>query len=108
QRRYAQDSGVASLKIKHNNVLGYFIEVTPTHADKISTATGSPFIHRQTLASAMRFSTVELSELEQKIASAAERALAIELQLFQDLAGEVLQRADGIGRAARARAPLDV
>ncbi|HMA13489.1 MAG TPA: DNA mismatch repair protein MutS [Kiloniellaceae bacterium] len=108
QQRYARDSGVASLKIKHNNVLGYFIEVTPTHADKISTAADSPFIHRQTLASAMRFSTVELSELEQKIASAAERALALELQLVQDLVGEVLQRAEEIGRAARALAALDV
>src|SRR3546814_6799180 len=85
QQRYAQESGVASLKIKHNNVLGYFIEVTPTHADKISTGAGSPFSRRQTLASAMRFSTVELSALEQKIASAAERALALEQQLFQDL-----------------------
>src|SRR5690606_30621818 len=67
-----------------------------------------PFIHRQTLASAMRFSTVELSELEQKIASAAERALALELQLIQDLVNEVLQRAEEIGRAARALAALDV
>ena len=108
QQRYARDSGVASLKIKHNNVLGYFIEVTPTHADKIETGAGSPFIHRQTLASAKRFATVELSELEQKIASAAERALALELQLVQDLTGEVLQRAGEIGLAARALAALDV
>jgi DNA mismatch repair protein MutS len=89
-------------------VLGYFIEVTPAHADKIVTGDGSPFIHRQTLASAKRFSTVELSELEQKIASAAERALALEMQLFQDLVGEVLGRAEEIGRAARALAALDV
>jgi len=108
QQKYARESGVASLKIKHNNVLGYFIEVTPTHADKISTGADSPFIHRQTLASAMRFSTVELAELEQKIASAAERALALELQLFQDLVGEVLERAEEIAAAARALADLDV
>jgi DNA mismatch repair protein MutS len=108
QKRYAEESGVAGLKIKHNNVLGYFIEVTPTHADKISTGAESPFIHRQTLASAKRFSTVELSELEREIASAAERALALELQLFQDLVGEVLERAEGVGRAARALAALDV
>ncbi|GAB4226411.1 MAG: DNA mismatch repair protein MutS [Kiloniellaceae bacterium] len=108
QQKYAQASGVPSLKVKHNNVLGYFIEVTPTHADKISTGGDSPFIHRQTLASAMRFSTVELSELEQKIASAAERALALELQLFQDLVGEVLKRAEEIATAARALAELDV
>ncbi|GAB4362406.1 MAG: DNA mismatch repair protein MutS [Kiloniellaceae bacterium] len=108
QQKYAQASGVPSLKIKHNNVLGYFIEVTPTHADKISTGADSPFIHRQTLASAMRFSTVELSELEQKIASAAERALSLEMQLVQDLVGEVLQRAEEIATAAAALAALDV
>ena len=108
QQKYAQQSGVSSLKIKHNNVLGYFIEVTPTHADKISTAADSPFIHRQTLASAMRFSTVELSELEQKIASAAERALSLEMQLVQDLVGEVLQRGAEIATAASALAALDV
>jgi DNA mismatch repair protein MutS len=108
QRDYAEKSGVSSLKIKHNNVLGYFIEVTPTHADKIVTGPESPFIHRQTLASAKRFSTVELSELEQKIASAAERALALELQIFQDLAGEVLGRAEEVATTARALAALDV
>jgi len=108
QQRYAELSGVASLKIKHNNVLGYFIEVTPTHADKIATDGDSPFIHRQTLASAKRFSTVELSELEQKIASAAERALALELQIFQDLAGEVLGRGEEVATTARALAALDV
>ncbi|WP_370661532.1 DNA mismatch repair protein MutS [Pelagibius sp. 7325] len=108
QQNYARESGVASLKIKHNNVLGYFIEVTPTHADKISTGGDSPFIHRQTLASAKRFSTVELSELEQKIASAAERALALEMQLVQDLVGEVLQRGAEIATAAGALAALDV
>ncbi len=108
QQKYARESGVPSLKVKHNNVLGYFIEVTPTNADKIATGGDSPFIHRQTLASAMRFSTVELSELEQKIASAAERALALELQMFQDLVGEVLQRAEEIATAARALAVLDV
>ncbi|WP_193367498.1 DNA mismatch repair protein MutS [Pelagibius marinus] len=108
QKNYAEASGVTSLKIKHNNVLGYFIEVTPTHADKIATGGDSPFIHRQTLASAKRFSTVELSELEQKIASAAERALSLELQIFQDLVGEVLGRAEEIATAARALAELDV
>ncbi|NIA71965.1 DNA mismatch repair protein MutS [Pelagibius litoralis] len=108
QARYAEDSGVASLKIKHNNVLGYFIEVTPTHAGKIKTGEEGPFIHRQTLASAMRFTTVELSELEQKIASAAERALALELEIFQTLVAAVLNEAAGIGRAAQVLAALDV
>ncbi len=108
QSRYAEEAGVPSLKVKHNNVLGYFIEVTPTHAGKIKTGAEGPFIHRQTLASAMRFTTVELSELEQKIASAAERALALELEIFQRLVAEVLGQAEAIAHSARVLAALDV
>jgi len=106
QGRYVQATGVNSLKIKHNNVLGYFVEVTPLHADKLSADT--QFIHRQTLANAVRFTTVELRELEQKIASAAEKALAIEMQLFDDLVTEVGGRADAISLTGRALARLDV
>ena len=61
---------------------------------------GADFIHRQTMAGAMRFTTAELAELESKIASAAERALALELRLFDDLVGEVMAR-----RAARSPRP---
>ncbi|MGF1610452.1 MAG: DNA mismatch repair protein MutS, partial [Kiloniellales bacterium] len=108
QARYAQECGVASLKIKHNNVLGYFVEVGANHAPKLPSGAEGAFIHRQTMANAMRFTTVELGELESKIASAADKALAVELQLFDDLAAEVLGRAEEIARAARALAALDV
>jgi DNA mismatch repair protein MutS len=108
QQRYAEDTGVATLKIRHNNVIGYFIEVTPTHADKVAVGEDGPFIHRQTLASAVRFTTVDLGELETRIGRAADRALALELELFADLAGEVVARAEGIAAAARALAELDV
>ncbi len=108
QSDYAKETGVPSLKIKHNNVLGYFIEVTATHADKVSCGADAPFIRRQTLAGASRFSTVELGELERKISSAAEKALGVELQLFEDLVGEVTARAEEIARSARALAALDV
>ena len=108
QSGYAKRTGIASLKIKHNNVLGYFIEVTPTHADKVPSGADAPFIHRQTLASAVRFSTVELGELERKIASAADKALAVELTLFEDLVAEVTGRAGEIDRTARALAALDL
>jgi DNA mismatch repair protein MutS len=104
QARYAAETGIASLKIRHNNVLGYHIEVTPTHAAKI----GDGFIHRQTMASSMRYSTVELGELESKIASAADKALALELKLFEDLVAETAARAPEIARAAAALAALDV
>jgi DNA mismatch repair protein MutS len=101
---YRQQTGVNGLRIRHNNVLGWYIEVTPTHADKI----GPPFIHRQTLAGAVRFNTAELGELEQKIARAADQALALELALFEELVGEVTTRGTEIGRAAQAVAALDV
>ncbi len=104
QSRYAAETGVAGLKIRHNNVLGYHIDVTPTQAPKI----GAGFIHRQTLASSVRYSTVELAELESKIASAADRALALELKLFEELVAETRSRADAIACAAAALAALDV
>ena len=69
---------------------------------------GEKFIHRQTLASAMRFTTPELGELEQKIASAAERALAIELAIFDDLAARSRRRSERSASAARALAEIDV
>src|SRR5882724_4597051 len=109
QARYAEETGVASLKIRHNNVLGYYIEVTPQHAGKLTAeGSGGHFIHRQTMASAMRFTTVELSEIESRIASAADKALALELQLFDDLVGNVAARGSAIAVAAAALAALDV
>src|SRR5688500_12431926 len=109
QARYAEATGIRSLKIRHNNVLGYFVEVTAGQAASLSgNGEAQKFIHRQTLASAMRFSTTELGELEQKIASAAERALAIELEIFADLAAGVAGEEPKIRAAARALAELDV
>ncbi|MEQ9169802.1 MAG: DNA mismatch repair protein MutS [Rhodospirillales bacterium] len=111
QARYAEETGIAGLKIKHNNVLGYFIEVAAKQADRIKTgktADGdSPFIHRQSMANAMRFSTVELADLESRIAKAADRALALELELFTDLVNEITGRARDIALAADALARLD-
>ena len=108
QSRYAEETAIQALKIKHNNVLGYFIEVLAKQADKIPLDDAGPFIHRQTMANAVRFSTVELSELENRIAKAADQALTLELNLFEDLVGEVAGRAEAIALAARALARLDV
>ena len=107
---YREETAVASLKIRHNNVLGWFIEVTPIHAEKLMERSGAdgPFIHRQTLVSGTRFTTVALSELEDKIARAGERALSIELELFEDLLARCLAEAEAIATAARAMAALDV
>ena len=108
ETRYRGDTDIPSLKIRHNNVLGYFIEVTTAQSGKMPTGAESPFIHRQTMASATRYTTVELSELETNIVRAADRALAIELALFDDLVTETLAHAEPIARAAQAMAALDV
>jgi DNA mismatch repair protein MutS len=104
QARYAEATGVASLRIRHNNVIGYYIEVSAANAPKL----GADFIHRQTMAGALRYTTVELSELASRIASAADRALALELRLFDDLVGEVAARRGEIAAAAAALAAIDL
>ncbi|MEL6587225.1 MAG: DNA mismatch repair protein MutS, partial [Pseudomonadota bacterium] len=106
QQGYAEGTGIPSLKIKHNNVLGYFIETTATHADKMMAAEG--FIHRQTTANQVRFTTVELSELETKILNAGGRAQEIETRLFHQLRKQVLAASDAIFGAARRLAEIDV
>jgi DNA mismatch repair protein MutS len=107
QARYAGESGVPTLKIKHNQVIGYHIEVTATHAERLAAADGK-FIHSQTLGTAVRFTTVELADLDRGISEAADRALAIELAIFQDLAAEVTGRSAAIGGIARAMAAIDL
>jgi DNA mismatch repair protein MutS len=104
QARYAEETAITALKIRHNNVIGYYIEVSATHAGKL----GPQFIHRQTMAGAQRYTTAELAELETKIASAAERALALELRLYDDLVSEVMARRAEIAQAAAALATLDL
>ncbi|WP_108503206.1 DNA mismatch repair protein MutS [Paracoccus indicus] len=109
QADYAAMAGVGSLKIKHNNVLGYFIETTATHAERMMAAPlNQTFIHRQTTANQIRFTTVELSELETRILNARDRALEIERGIFDRLRTAVLDRAGPIGQAARALAEIDL
>ena len=109
QVRYAETTGIRSLKVRHNNVLGYFVDVTAQHGDKLMSAPLSAiFIHRQTLAGQVRFTTTELGELEAKIANAAERALALELEIFDRLAAAVTAASVTIKAAADALAVIDV
>ncbi len=110
QLQYAEETGIKSLKIKHNNVLGYFIEVTAGNSGTMTDgeAAKARFIHRQTMASAMRFTTTELADLETRIANAAGQALAIELEAFERMTAEVVAAAEPIKAAARALAVIDV
>ena len=105
QARYAAETGTASLKIRHNNILGYFVEVTQAASERLMA--DDAFIHRQTMANAMRFTTVELGRLEARIAGAAEQALAAEFAIFERLAAGVLERGTAIAAAAAALALMD-
>ena len=109
QQEYSVQTAIQSLKIKHNNVLGYFIETTATHAEKmLSPPLSDLFIHRQTTANQVRFTTVALSELETKILNAANHAQDIEQRHFDDLRAAVLAQAAQISLAAQALAIFDV
>jgi DNA mismatch repair protein MutS len=104
QQRYAQESGINLLKIKFNNVLGYFIEITAAHESKVP----EHFIHRQSLANNLRYTTTELADTARDIAEASGRAQQIELECFETLTEEIRKHADALVQAARALAQLDV
>lgn len=110
QLKYADETGIKSLKIKHNNVLGYFIEVTAGNADVMMATDEAKarFIHRQTMAGAMRFTTTELADLESRIANAAAQALTMELEAFARMVEAVVQQAEAIKAGAFALAVIDV
>ena len=109
QAEYVEKAGVQSLKIKHNNVLGYFIETTATHADKMmAPPLNETFIHRQTTANQVRFTTVELSETETRILNAGGRALEIEKRLYASLSEAIVAQAGPLGALARALSEIDL
>ena len=109
QARYCEMAESRQLKLKHNNFLGYFIEVPQAQGERLlAPPFNATFIHRQTMADAMRFSTRELAELEAKIASAADEALAREQAIFDRLAGLVLEEERAIKCAGQALAVIDV
>lgn len=104
QSKYVTETGISSLKIKYNNILGYYIEITALHKDK----TPETFIHRQSLVGAIRYTTIELSDLEQKLNTASERILALELEIFNSLVQMIIQEERALLKAARYLAIVDV
>jgi DNA mismatch repair protein MutS len=107
EAKYRTSTGVPSLKIRHNNMIGYHIEVTATHADKLDLASLG-FTRRQSMSNATRFSTAELADLETRIGRAADQALALELAIFDALVAEVMAVSTAVASAGRALAALDV
>ncbi len=106
QGRYIQDTGIPQLKIKYNNVIGYFVETPSKFASQM--LENKFFIHRQSVLNATRFTTVELTELENKIRGAEDKALAMELELFAQMVEDVIRLSDDISHTAKALAELDV
>lgn len=109
QAEFVETSGIGSLKIKHNNVLGYFIETTAVHAEKMmAPPLSETFIHRQTTANQVRFTTVELSEIETRILNAGGRALEIEKRLYSSLKDAIIAQAGPLGALAKALSEIDL
>ncbi|WP_051881937.1 DNA mismatch repair protein MutS [Parvularcula oceani] len=108
EEEYRQQTGIKALKIKHSKVLGYFVEVTAAHADKMmAPPLSQDFRHRQTLANAVRFTTPRLAELDSAIVQARDKALAMELKIFAELTAKVAERRDTLCACADALAFCD-
>ncbi|WP_052699133.1 DNA mismatch repair protein MutS [Hyphomicrobium sp. 99] len=109
ETRYIEETGIKTLRVRHNNILGFYIEATQLNAKPLlSPPLSERFKHRQTMANAVRFSTAELLETEGQIASASERALSLEQEIFATLAQDIGAASETLGRAAAALAELDV
>ena len=104
EARLREQTRIPSLKVRHNHLLGYFIEVTAAHRDKVP----DHFVPRQGMAQATRYVTAELTALERELTGAAERALLRELALFAELREQVSAQAEAIARTAQALARIDV
>jgi DNA mismatch repair protein MutS len=107
EARYRQQTGIAVLKIRHNAVLGFHIEVPARHADRLMTA-DSGFTHRQTLAGVVRFNAPDLHEQAMRVGQAGAHALAAEAAHLEELTAAALARAEPIAATADALARLDV
>lgn len=109
QAKYAEETGIAGLKLKHNNVLGYHLDATTKQAEALmAPPLNARFVHRQTNAGSVRFTTTELAELDARIARAGDAALAREMALFKDFAARAAACEADIRAAADALATLDV
>jgi DNA mismatch repair protein MutS len=107
EAKYRDETGIAALKIRHNGVLGYFIEVPARHGDALM-APDSGFTHRQTMAGAVRFNSLSLHEEASRIAEAGGRALAVEEAHFEALVAEAVAAREAIAATAAALARIDV
>ena len=109
QNRYAKETGIQALKIRYNGILGYYIETPTNAAGKLEQEPFKEnFVHRQTMANAVRFSTAELVDLAEQIQHSAERAFEMERAIFEKICAEVLESSSVIKTIAAALARIDV
>ena len=106
KQKYIEETGVSALKIKNNTNIGYFVEVPSKFADKL--LDDRTFIHRQSVLNAVRFTTIELSQIEDEVNSSLDKALEMELKIYDELVNHVLAQALAISRTAEAIAKIDV
>ena len=107
EARYRDLTGVSTLRIRHNAVLGYHIEVSAKHADRLMVP-DSGFTHRQTLAGVVRFNSPDLHAEASRVVEAGAHALAAEAAHFEELAGQAVAAATRISATADAIARIDV
>lgn len=105
KHKYIKETGINSLKITYNNVLGYFIDITPQHAAKMK---DELFIHRQTLANSVRYTSTELRALETELLNVTDNILKLEISLYNSLAEEILKKSDQLNLLANSLAVIDV
>ncbi|QKX01991.1 DNA mismatch repair protein MutS [Wolbachia endosymbiont of Cruorifilaria tuberocauda] len=103
RKSYCEITGIATLKILYNDILGYYVEVSTNHK-----LTSNLFIHRQSLANSIRYTTNELKELENRILTARDAMVRLEIKIFSELCNEVAKESEKIALAASALAKLDV
>jgi len=109
ESRYREETGITGLKIRHNNMLGYHIDVSAKAAEPLMRPPlNETYIHRQTLANNVRFSTAELADLASRIGEAGDRALAMEQRLFERLAAGILESWETLAALAAGLATIDV
>lgn len=97
-------TGISSLKIRYNQVFGYYIEITNAHKDKVP----ADYLRKQTLVNAERYVTDGLQELERKVLSAKTRRAELELEVFESLRKRILDHAPLLQKLSRHWAELDV
>jgi len=104
QARQAERTGIPTLKVGYNSVFGYYIEITHQHRDKAP----PDYVRKQTIRNAERYITDELKHHENEVLTAADRAKAIELDLFEAIRERALAELPALQAAADAVATLDV